>query len=323
MEGVPLIIHDNSRFRLYSYKSEKEFENIVTQYTEDIFGQSSIYIDLKRRLTSAKGISGIPDGFLLDFERNKLFIVEVELGSHDIIRHISNQLIRFKVAMDNPSLKENLARDFYNKISKNDKKVTLKNIQNICEKKFGITILIDTISEQLVELVNVLSRDGTDVLAIPFEMYTDQNNNKIFKFTTFTKDALEKESKKWTFIWTTIPVEKHLKKGKNNFEKIFSLLNSKICSIPGVSQKSRKNWITYQTSPLKNFCTIKFLSDSLEINLKCNPVFTDEKGITRTIKRTPAWTFDRVFNMRSEEEVDYAISLIKQSYSCICEKNNQ
>jgi len=319
MVGIPLIIQNNKKFHLHSYQSEKELEEIVTQYTPDIFGKNSVYINLKRKITSVKGISGIPDGFLLDFERNKLFIVEVELSSHDIIRHISNQLIRFKVAMNNPDLKESLAQDFHKKITENNsKRASLADIQNLIGKNFGIAILIDNISEQLVEIVNMLSQDGTDVLAVPFEMYTDQNN-KIFKFTTFTKEAFENESKKWTFKWSTIPVEKHLEKGKGDFKKVFSMLNSEICSISGVSQKSRKNWITYQTSPLKNFCTIRFLP-SLEIHLKCSHEFRDEKGISRVIKRTPAWAFDRVFNVTSEDEIEYAINLIKQAYRCICNK---
>src|SRR3990167_11208943 len=204
MVGIPLIIQNNKKFHLHSYQSEKELEEIVTQYTPDIFGKNSVYINLKRKITSVKGISGIPDGFLLDFERNKLFIVEVELSSHDIIRHISNQLIRFKVAMNNPDLKESLAQDFHKKITENNsKRASLADIQNLIGKNFGIAILIDNISEQLVEIVNMLSQDGTDVLAVPFEMYTDQNN-KIFKFTTFTKEAFENESKKWTFKWSTI-----------------------------------------------------------------------------------------------------------------------
>ena len=323
METIPLIIQNNNKFRLYTYKSEKELEDIVVQYATEIFGENSIYIDLKRKITSIKGISGVPDGFVLDFERKKLFIVEIELSSHDIIRHISNQLFRFKVAMNNLDLMNNLAQDFYEKILEDDskKKITLSDIRNIIGKNFGIAIIIDSVSEQLVEIVNVLSQDGTDVLAIPFEAYIDEKNKQIFKFTTFTKTALENESKKWTFKWANVPIEKHLEKRSKSLENVFSLLNLKICSILGVSQKSRKNWVTYQTSPLKNFCTIKFLPDSLEINLKCNNQFQDQKGISRTIKRTPSWTFDRVFNIKSEDEIEYAMQLVMQAHICICYKN--
>lgn len=40
------------------------------------------------------------------------------------------------------------------------------------------------------------------------------------------------------------------------------------------------------------------------------------------IKGTPAWTFDKVFRIKSSEDVDYAISLIEQAYQCICGSKN-
>ena len=36
------------------------------------------------------------------------------------------------------------------------------------------------------------------------------------------------------------------------------------------------------------------------------------------MKRTPAWTFDKVFTVKSPDEVEYAVSLIRQSHECIC-----
>ncbi|MBI5401400.1 hypothetical protein HZB05_01055, partial [Candidatus Wolfebacteria bacterium] len=130
MEGKPLIIQNGNKFQLYTHKSEKELENIVTQYTAEIFGKDSVYIDLKRKITSVKGISGIPDGFVLDFERKKLFIVEVELISHPIIDHITRQLLCFKIAMNNPELKDKLAQEFYEKIIRDDlkKEITLLDV---------------------------------------------------------------------------------------------------------------------------------------------------------------------------------------------------
>lgn len=82
-------------------------------------------------------------------------------------------------------------------------------IQNIMNDSFGIMVIIDEVTEQLVEIVNVLSHEGAEVVEIPFETYTDSKNNFIHKFTTFTKQALENESKKWSFKWTTVPIEKH------------------------------------------------------------------------------------------------------------------
>lgn len=45
-------------------------------------------------------------------------------------------------------------------------------------------------------MVEHLAKDGTDVRAIPFETYANSRNQLLHKFTTFTKEALEREAKK-------------------------------------------------------------------------------------------------------------------------------
>ncbi len=188
----------------------------------------------------------------------------------------------------------------------------------IIEKGVGIFIIIDSVSEQLTEVVEHLAKDGTDVRAIPFETYANSRKQLLHKFTTFTREALEQEAKKWTFKWTTVPVHEHLDKTDSSLKGVFSTLSKQICSLPNVKEKSRKNWITYQTSPLKNFCTVKILPDCLEVHIKCNNSFMDEKGITKKIERTPSWTFDRVFTVRSQENIEYAMYIIRQAYECMC-----
>lgn len=319
-DGVSIIVSGDSKFQLHNYKSEEELENLAMKHSKEIFGEDVIYIDSKKKMTSKEGISGIPDGFLLDFKHNKFYIVEVELSTHDIVGHISNQIIRFKIAMNNGDTHAQLANEFYDKILRERLKsnASLQEIQNIINNKFSIAILIDSVSGKLSEVVNVLSQDGTEVLAIPFETYADSKGNYLHKFTTFTKEALEKEAKKWTFKWTTVPVEEHLDKTDSGLKGVFSTLRKQICSLPDVMEKSRKNWITYQTSPLKNFCTIKILPDCLEVHIKCDTSFRDDEGITKKIKRTSSWTFDRVFTVRVQDDIEDAMHFIRQSYECTC-----
>ncbi|MEW5841500.1 MAG: DUF5655 domain-containing protein [Thermoproteota archaeon] len=113
-------------------------------------------------------------------------------------------------------------------------------------------------------------------------------------------------------------MDEHLDKTDGGLKSVFSTLSKQICSLPNVKEKSRKNWITYQTSPLKNFCTVKVLPDCLEVHIKCNDLFMDEKGLTKKIKRTPSWTFDRVFTVRSQKNIGDAMHLIRQAYQCTC-----
>lgn len=247
-ESIPLIISGDDKFQHYSYKSEKELEKIAIQHSKEIFGRNTLYLDIKKRIASLKGISGIPDGFLIDFESDKFYLIEVELSAHEIVSHISNQLIRFKVAMNNADTRVQLAKGIYDKILEekpySSKEIDLKYLEAVINQRFGIFIIIDNVSEQLAEIVNILSQDGTEVIAIPFETYVNSKNGHIYKFTAFTKEALERESKKWTFKWTTIPVEKHLNKTSDYLKNIFSDLSKEICRLPSVKEKSRKSDIT-------------------------------------------------------------------------------
>lgn len=111
-EGTPLIVSDNNKYRLYRYKSEEELEKIAARHSKEIFGEDTAYFDIKKKMTSIKGISGIPDGFMIDFKRDKCYVIEVELSTHDIIRHIANQIFRFKVALNNNTGREELAKVF-------------------------------------------------------------------------------------------------------------------------------------------------------------------------------------------------------------------
>ncbi len=321
-EGKPLIISENDKFQIYKYKSEKELEDIVVKYVKKLFGEEAIYFN-KKKITSSKGISGITDGFIIDFKNKKFYVVEVELSVHDIISHIYNQIGRFKIALGNRATLEQLANTFLKDIKERNIKYndSLEDILQIINNKFEIVIIIDEVSEQLTEVVNCLSKDGTKVIAIPFETYINSENNSLHRFTTFTKEALEEESKKWTFKWSMVPVEKHLNNAETNLKNVFLTLSKQICSLPNVKEKSRKGWVTYQTSPLKNFCTIKVFQDQLEVHIKCDDSFKDEKEITKKIKRTPAWTFDRTFTVKSFDDLKGAIYFIKQAYDCICCNN--
>lgn len=43
----------------------------------------------------------IPDGIVIDFENERWFIIEVELAKHDIWKHVTPQLVKFLVALQN------------------------------------------------------------------------------------------------------------------------------------------------------------------------------------------------------------------------------
>lgn len=319
---MPIVIFNDEVYKPYSYKREEELEKLAVEHTDKLFGKNTHFFNVKRKIVSKTGIGSTPDGYLVDLASDKFFIVEVELSSHDIVHHVMNQLSRFKLAMGNSETRNDLAKflaSTFNNTAKKGGKVSDRDyLARIIEQRVGIFIIIDSVSEQLVEVVEHLAKDGTDVRAIPFETYANSRQQLLHKFTTFTREALEKEAKKWTFKWTTVPLNEHLDKTDSGLKGVFSALSKEVCSLPNVKEISRKNWITYQTSPLKNFCAVKVLPDCLEVHIKCNNSFMDEKHITKKIKRTPSWTFDRVFTVRSQKNIEDAMHLIRQAYQCTC-----
>ncbi len=324
-----IIITKEGEYHLYNYKNEAELERMIVEHSSEIFGKNSHYFDIKKKIKSKSGFGTIPDGYVIDFDKKKLYVVEVELISHDLRKHILPQIASFTMALENKNSQEELIKIFEEEL-KSSKKVARGNIKSIVTN-YSIIIMIDEVGDPmkevnpLLEIVNFLSKHG-EVVAIPFQTYVKDNNfsDHVHQFKSFTKEELENESKKWTFKWTDVPVEKHINKLDEEYKQIFEELRKKICALsPEIKEVHRKNWTTYQISKLGNFCTIKFPTGKLEIYLKANKDFKDNKKITKDIKRTPAWTFDKMYTIKSQKDIDYAISLIEQAYQCMCGTKNK
>jgi len=91
------IILKNKEYSLYDFDSEDEFEKAVIENQKFLFGEDSVYLDVKKCIGNHSR-RGIPDAFLLDFYDSKqpqLYIVENELESHDVYSHITEQIARF------------------------------------------------------------------------------------------------------------------------------------------------------------------------------------------------------------------------------------
>ena len=94
------IICNDKVYSKYDFSLEKDFESKVVEYSKSIFGKDTVYFDTKKKLSKGE-IIAIPDGYLIDFtfENNpRLYIVENELSSHDVFRHIGEQILKFAVS---------------------------------------------------------------------------------------------------------------------------------------------------------------------------------------------------------------------------------
>ncbi|MFW6016241.1 MAG: hypothetical protein ACOCRK_07355 [bacterium] len=255
------LYYNNKIFSYYEYETEENFEKRVVEYANKIFGDKSIYIDLKKRI-GVDNILSIPDGYLIDFSFEhdpKLYIIENELAVHDAYRHIGQQILRFAISYKTSGrkIKRFLLADIINDKTKKEivddaiKKAGYRNIDNllediIFEKEVGCIVIIDKNSD---ELENVLSQltIKTDIIELQTYIFEDEF---VHKFIPFQQD-IKFESKKNTNIspdeLNTIVVPAR----QEGFNEVFIEENCWYSIRMSSSMIDRVKYIAaYQTSPI-------------------------------------------------------------------------
>lgn len=193
------LIHQDKIYNQYEYSSEAEFEKTVVSFSKAVFGDYSIYIDVKKKIANDNIIT-IPDGYLIDFSFKgdpKLFIIENELVVHDPYRHIGQQLLKFAISykvsgrkiksflLDNVLKNENHKKAL-NQVIKDSE---YRNIDDLFEsmifdKPVSAIVVIDEVTS---DLENVLSQLSMKTDIIEFQTFTN-GGERIHKFTPFQQD---------------------------------------------------------------------------------------------------------------------------------------
>lgn len=190
------IIFGEKLFIPYEFSNENEFEKLIIQNSNQIFGSNSVYIDVKKRIES-DNIVTIPDGYLIDFsfESNPhLYIIENELARHDPYKHIGQQLLKFAISYKASGrkikgflLETILKNESISKIvNRGLKKAGYRNIDAflehlIFEKSVAAVVIIDEITS---DLENVLTQLAMKTDIIEFQTYIFEDE-VIYRFTPF------------------------------------------------------------------------------------------------------------------------------------------
>ena len=126
-ETVFHLLTDTGVYRERTYKNEEELERLVVAHADEIFGKSTLYFDVKQRVAT-KLHSRVTDGLLLDFRKKPiphLWVVEYEMYSHDLERHVIPQLRGFVKAFSNEETIATVRDSVYNEINTDAKKQKL------------------------------------------------------------------------------------------------------------------------------------------------------------------------------------------------------
>ena len=181
----------------YTYVKESEFEKVVVENVKFIFGETGIYFNVKKKIGVNKKGATIPDGYFLDLtfhNEPRLYLVEVELNTHDVYGHIGEQILRFGISsdMDKYKIKNLLIKEIDSDTSKKHKleeffsKSKYNNINELLDRvifdnKPAAIIVIDEASEELYKVLGQLTMD-TDVVEVQTYINGDV---KLHRFTPF------------------------------------------------------------------------------------------------------------------------------------------
>ncbi len=161
-----MLLIDGVRYELWTPSSEDEFERVVKEHVQDIFGEQSIYLDTKTKLKSVAGIGSIPDGFVIVLgDLPHWHIVEVELSTHSLDEHILPQFRKFIAGIKNPDTQRGIVTSIYNEINKDGPpKLKLKEaigqtdihkfLTDLISRPPLLTVIIEQEKEDLRETVN-------------------------------------------------------------------------------------------------------------------------------------------------------------------------
>jgi len=176
-----MLLIDGVKYRLWTPKDEeKEFHPMIKEHSKEIFGEDSVYFDIKHKLTSKSGIAAIPDAYVITLSKPyKWYIVENELSSHPVYSHIVPQVSKFISGIDNPRNQREIRENLYNEIDRDkvlrayvEKAVgseVYRFLSELLSKPPKIVIIIDEITDDVKEAQNFLKQYDTQV--IEFKTY--------------------------------------------------------------------------------------------------------------------------------------------------------
>ena len=171
-----MLLIDGVKYELWTPPNEDDFEQMVKEHTQDIFGEQSIYIDRKQKLKSLSGVGSIPDGYVICFGNSPHWhIVEMELSSHPLHEHIVAQVSKFITGISNPNIQRTIVNALDGEIAKDDflrlklrKAIepteTYRFLSDLITKPPVLSIIIEKNTEGVREALSTLNHSQIKVV---------------------------------------------------------------------------------------------------------------------------------------------------------------
>jgi len=333
-----MLLIDGVRYKLWTPKDEeKEFHPMIKEHYKEIFGENSIYFDVKQVIRATSGIGAIPDAYVIRLNPPEWFVVENELSTHPIYEHIVNQLTRFINGIENQIARSPIVDALYSRINEDivlkaaiKKTIATDDIYRFLYKLISsppkIVILID---EKKPETENACSIFKYSTEIVEFKTYVRENaeNVRAHLFEPLCKPEKSKEQKSSTEV-TRKPTPEYLKNWESKLQwvspgirELTKALIERIAQLDNVDHgPSGPDYKFYKgkRSSTSIFAGLFLTHDVLKVRIRTDPAkpLNDPKKLVS--ERIYKWFFqsgEKEFKITDMSQFAYAMELIKQSYS--------
>ncbi len=343
-----MLVIDGVKYRLWTpTNEEKEFHPMVKEHSKEIFGEHSIYFDVKHKLTTRSGIGSIPDAYVISLSKPyQWYIIENELASHRVYEHIVPQISKFVSGIENLGSQREIRDTLYKEIIQDkilkasvEKVIYPEEIHSFLSSLVSqppkITIIIDEVTDEVREANRALKRLGNTEV-VEFKTFVREDAEivhahlfePIYKLErSFRKETLSvaptkaRETRKLPEHYENW--EKMLAWTDENVKEIVNTLEEKILEIGYVNKKTiGRHYGFYNGKPTTNslFAVLLLKKKALKVRIRTDPkTFNDAQNWTKG-RVYKGWFFkkgqEREFSISTQDEgtLSYAVELIKHSY---------
>lgn len=272
------IFMEGEKFTETDFNREEDFENLIIKKSKTLFGNNSIYFNLKNKIKSQSLGNSIPDGFLFDFkdkENPEFYIVEAELAKHDFFRHIFPQITKFFAFFKNSKSRNELIDTLFNyikldtKLEKEfntylDKGELYKALKEIIENSQHILIVIDENKSEFQEIMETYTDTWDKMVKIEILKQYTANEKTILTLNPDFEDieligslAQEETIEKYTENF-------HLEDTENNVKETYQIIKENTLKLSSnIKVNPQRYYIALRDR--KNFAYLSFGKKKIQI----------------------------------------------------------
>jgi predicted transport protein len=193
---------EGKKFEETEFRTEDDFERIIKENSRRLFGEKTVYFDLKNKVDTKFLGATIPDSFLFDFkdqENPEFYMVEIELARHDFYKHIFPQITKFFAFFKNSKSRSELTDKLYSFITSNQrlnqefknflgKKEIYKTVKESIENSQNILLIIDENKPEFQEVMETYTDTWDKIVKLEIFKQYSTNNKTILQLNPDFED---------------------------------------------------------------------------------------------------------------------------------------